>query len=129
MSNSESIEREYENLCDSFDDYQDENLRALPYHAFIQSGYWNIVRNYKLLRADYRCELCESPDKLHVHHQSYEHHGREHEYLGDLIVVCAICHDKIHSKLWKRRNREPQHISTIGKVALLIPFVRKGVRP
>ena len=44
--------------------------------------------------ADYRCQVCNSPHDLHVHHRTYERVG--HEDPADLTVLCMWCHDLFH---------------------------------
>jgi|GEM_PF-4529996 len=74
-------------------------LKLLPYKEFLQSRYWEIVRNYVRWKRGYTCELCASTEKLQVHHKTYEHHGEEHDYLDDLILLCSTCHSRHHGKL------------------------------
>lgn len=80
-------------------DHEPDALRALPYKMFLQSLYWDIVRNYVRYKRGYRCEMCAAGDPLNVHHKTYEHHGDEHRYLEDLILLCSECHAKFHDKL------------------------------
>ena len=74
-------------------------LNSLSYKEFLQSRYWEIVRNYVRYKRGYTCELCASTERLQVHHKTYEHHGEEHDYLGDLILLCSTCHSRHHGKL------------------------------
>lgn len=74
-------------------------LKVMPYKEFLQSLYWDIVRKYKLYKDGFRCKLCNKGGYLQVHHRTYEHHGYEHLYLDDLIVLCGDCHAKFHNKL------------------------------
>lgn len=77
-------------------------IAAWPYQRFLRSGYWRTVAAHVKKNASYRCRLCRSPDRLNVHHNTYEHHGREHEYWQeDLICLCEACHAKFHDKLKK----------------------------
>ena len=41
----------------------------------------------------------EDENTVDVHHKTYEHHGQEHRYLGDLVLLCRNCHSKFHDKL------------------------------
>jgi replicative DNA helicase len=47
-----------------------------------------------LSRAGHRCQVCNSPDKLDVHHRTYERVGQEQ--LDDLTVLCDRCHGLFH---------------------------------
>jgi 5-methylcytosine-specific restriction endonuclease McrA len=78
-----------------------EALRQLPYRAFLTTCYWDVVRDYVLWKRGYACELCNHQSNLHIHHKTYEHHGREHQNLTDLIILCSSCHAKFHDKLAK----------------------------
>ncbi len=69
-------------------------LRAMPYAEYIKSPEWNRRRQVALKIAEHRCQLCNSPDELTVHHRSYEHLGAE-KY-ADLIVLCWPCHKLFH---------------------------------
>lgn len=79
-------------------------ILQMNYKDFLETPYWDGVRNYKLKRAKYCCELCGAKGVLHVHHKTYEHHGKEHIKSianKDLIVLCKDCHEKFHDKLDK----------------------------
>lgn len=89
---------------------KDENeiqntIKSMSYSDFLKTPYWDGVRNYKLKKAHYRCELCNSSGvTLNVHHKTYENHGREHISIianKDLIVLCKNCHEKFHDVLHK----------------------------
>lgn len=85
------------------DDEEIKNVvRKMSYKDFLKTPYWDGVRNYKLKKSGYCCELCKSKGVLNVHHKSYENHGLEHkEQIADkdLIVLCKDCHEKFHDKL------------------------------
>lgn len=85
------------------DDERVESIvKTLYYEDFLKTPYWDGVRNYKLRKAGYCCELCKSKGVLNVHHKNYENHGLEHlEKIADkdLIVLCKDCHEKFHDKL------------------------------
>lgn len=81
------------------------HVLSMEYSPFLNTPYWDAVRNYKLKKANYRCELCNAKAKLNVHHKTYEHHGQEHfKHIADkdLIVLCEECHAKFHDKLYTR---------------------------
>ena len=84
-------------------------LRAMPYHASITSPEWNRRRQVALSIAEYRCQLCNSPDELTVHHRSYENLGEE-KY-ADLIVLCWPCHRLFHEH--RRLVREPVLVGNV----------------
>lgn len=68
------------------------------YQAYLQSDYWQQVSLAVKRRADFRCQLCNSPHNLQAHHRSYQHRGRELEgnNINDLICLCAACHGLFH---------------------------------
>lgn len=73
-----------------------DTINLLPYKDYLKSAHWQGIREYALLRADYRCQICNSPDSLEVHHRTYERKGRE-DY-RDVIALCHKCHAKFHGK-------------------------------
>ena len=68
------------------------------YKDYLHSDVWRGKREKKLKEVDDRCQLCYSPDKLQVHHRTYDRIFNER--LGDLIVLCKDCHETFHSKFW-----------------------------
>lgn len=73
------------------------DLRSLNYADFLLTPYWSIVREIKLRQANLSCERCGCGKYLQTHHKTYEHRGSEHLYLGDLEVLCDICHKHHHN--------------------------------
>lgn len=69
------------------------NKRA-DYGEYLNSPHWHLVRAAAIVKADYRCQLCNSPDNLQVHHRTYERRGKEK--LSDVTVLCRDCHRKFH---------------------------------
>lgn len=88
-------------LVDHRYDELENYLKGYEYKDFLNTYYWDAVRQYKLYLANYKCQLCNSKGKLNVHHTTYEHHGTEHLHLEDLIVLCEECHAKFHDKVSK----------------------------
>jgi hypothetical protein len=73
------------------------HLATLPYHRFLRTVYWNLIRQSLFLERGVECELCHSSDFLQIHHRTYIHRGREHEHLGDLLILCARHHTAFHT--------------------------------
>lgn len=71
-------------------------LLSIPYEEYLKSAHWQGVRHYALLRADYRCQLCNSPDRLEVHHRTYQ--GKGIEDYRDVVALCHDCHARHHDK-------------------------------
>ena len=75
------------------------------YAKFLKSDQW---RNFRtgFLKIHPVCELCGTPNSLHVHHLNYDHVAQEsiniNRSLKWLIVACNDCHYKIHTNksLW-----------------------------
>lgn len=63
------------------------------YHEYLISEDWQTVRCAKLDEQP-SCEDCGVTQGLHVHHLSYDRLGRE--WLSDLQVLCADCHEAFH---------------------------------
>lgn len=71
----------------------------MTYHEYLLTHAWQEKRKAALLAADNRCQVCNSPDMLEVHHRTYERVG--HEEPSDLTVLCASCHGIYSGKMVK----------------------------
>jgi 5-methylcytosine-specific restriction endonuclease McrA len=86
------------------------NLKKMPYAEFLKTSFWYVVRERVRQRDGNLCQMCgdERQNILEVHHRTYEHHGREDEYIGDLILLCDECHydvtRKPHLQAWPYRD-------------------------
>lgn len=69
-------------------------LRAMPYAEYLRSPEWRERRQVALEAAGHRCQVCNAPGPLDVHHRTYERLGAEDA--GDLFVLCRTCHDLFH---------------------------------
>jgi hypothetical protein len=69
-------------------------LAAMPYPEYLQTPEWRERGRIKREQAAHRCQVCNSTDKLHVHHRTYGRRGVEHP--ADLIVLCDGCHKLFH---------------------------------
>ena len=67
----------------------------LPYSEYLKTDGWQTRRGRALERAENRCQVCNSEDRLEVHHRTYERLG--HERAADLIVLCRNCHQLFHN--------------------------------
>lgn len=83
---------------------EEARLRRLPYQAYLQTRYWRRVRAALFIAHNLRCKSprcvdCDSwyggERDLHVHHLHYRNKGREQ--LDNLILLCAACHQLLHS--------------------------------
>lgn len=82
-----------------FWDYISFRINSLPYNEFLSTPYWKIISQKKKKEALWKCQLCGNKGSLATHHRTYEIHGREHECLKDLVVLCNGCHSKFHDKI------------------------------
>lgn len=71
-----------------------KDLEAFNYADYLKSEAWNVRRQWKLDSAGHRCQVCNSSDKLQVHHRTYDRIGQEKEF--DLVVLCDNCHEIYH---------------------------------
>jgi len=89
-------------------------LKAMPYHEYLSTNEWDVIRKHYLKEAGYKCQLCNAEGvELHVHHKTYERRGEEHP--DDLIALCKDCHAKVHDKYPRAVDEYREWVS--GKVA------------
>jgi uncharacterized protein YlaI len=73
-----------------------EELRSMPYDQYLKTPEWRAKREEALERDGYRCRLCDSDERLHVHHRTYARRGNED--IEDLTTLCEECHERFHEK-------------------------------
>ena len=71
-------------------------MKGKRYREYLESDEWARRRAAALERAEHRCQLCNNPELLQVHHRTYERVGRERP--EDLIVLCGGCHVRHHGR-------------------------------
>jgi len=69
-------------------------LRAMPYRDYLQTPEWIERRDAQAAADGRRCRVCNSPERLQVHHRTYANRGDEQP--GDLITLCSGCHKLFH---------------------------------
>jgi len=72
-------------------------LRTMPYEEYLQTPEWIEKREQTLERDGHRCRVCNSREKLHVHHRTYARRGNED--LNDLTTLCETCHEEFHQRI------------------------------
>jgi len=72
-----------------------EQLHTMPYAKYLKTPEWQAKRQKALRFAGFHCQVCNSSDRLEVHHRTYERRG--HELLGDLVTLCNDCHMIFHA--------------------------------
>lgn len=65
------------------------------HRAYLKNNGWQEKKRRALEIADYKCQLCSSKIRLHVHHNTYHRLGNE--AASDLIILCEKCHRKHHN--------------------------------
>jgi hypothetical protein len=75
---------------------REQELRTMPYTDFLLTPEWQETRRAALRRAGFACQVCNTGERLHVHHRTYERRGAE--LARDLIVLCGPCHALYHGK-------------------------------
>ena len=82
------------------------------YDKYLLSLEWQRRRKGAIERVGGRCQLCNSADKLQVHHRTYERLGAERD--EDLTVLCESCHKLFHGsgielrRPSKRKKKRPK---------------------
>lgn len=66
------------------------------YADYRKTDHWKAVVVEVKKRAGFRCQLCNSQHDLCAHHRTYDHRGRELEFLDDLVCLCRRCHEIFH---------------------------------
>jgi predicted HNH restriction endonuclease len=66
------------------------------YVAYIKSPQWKEKRLRALKTWGNVCQMCDSNDRIEVHHKTYDRLGKE--LMTDLMIVCHSCHEKIHER-------------------------------
>jgi hypothetical protein len=64
------------------------------YLKYITSPVWKARAFDAIEKAGKKCQMCNSPKYLQVHHRTYERLGKERP--SDLITLCSKCHSKFH---------------------------------
>jgi DNA replication protein DnaC len=72
-------------------------LKTMPYEEYLLTPEWQQKRGLVLDRASHRCQVCNTPWLLNVHHRTYERRGEE--ALDDLTVLCKPCHELFHERI------------------------------
>lgn len=83
-------------MCD--EEKLSEAICEMEYGEFLRTPYWKIISYEVKKKNKFRCVMCDSGERLQVHHKNYSLHGYEHTYEGmrSLTCVCDNCHSKHH---------------------------------
>ena len=72
------------------------------YGKYLKSEAWRKKRTTILKKAGYRCRRC-GVRATEVHHENYKRVFNEK--LSDLTAICRSCHQKVHTKKRKPRQK------------------------
>ena len=88
-----------DSICNQDIDYEEiaQEINRMPYEAFLRTPYWKAITRKKMEDADFRCQICNSDERLITHHRTYDIHGYESKNLKELIVLCDGCHHLYHT--------------------------------
>jgi len=74
----------------------------MEYKEQIKDGRWQRKRLEIMQRDDFKCNICNEVNKLHVHHLYYKPNAKIWEYDNEtLVTVCDNCHELLHKELGK----------------------------
>lgn len=68
----------------------------MNYYDYLKSAEWQQIARQVKERAGFRCQVCNSQERLVAHHRSYAHLGDETANMGDLVCLCTPCHERFH---------------------------------
>ncbi len=92
-------------------------LKAFVYQGFLQTLYWQIIREYVLAIRGAHCteQGCASTDGLELHHRNYRYQGEEYKHLDCLEILCRAHHGREY--LEKRaKTTEEKHDATLSTI-------------
>lgn len=97
------------------------HIKKMPYKDFLQTIYWKLVRQEVIKQAHNSCEWClcdEEQAQMHVHHNTYIHHGYEFFFIEDLTYLCDWCHGQRHQwiKLGNKDSLSVRNHKTSSKI-------------
>lgn len=87
-------------ICEILSSYMDFVLYCMVPHPK-QDNVERLVEihnEYVKVKNHYKCEMCGKTGMLHVHHPTYDFHGRELQNINKLKCLCDSCHKIFHNK-------------------------------
>ena len=78
--------------------FVEEHICNMDYYDFLNTPYWKAISEYVKVKNHYKCEICGEKGSLHVHHPTYDFHGRELQNMNKLKCLCDSCHKIFHNK-------------------------------
>jgi hypothetical protein len=74
-----------------------QECKHAEFLAYLRSSEWKEKAHRIKEKYGSKCAICNSSNKLNVHHRTYE--NLYHEKDEDLICLCNKCHSKFHDKV------------------------------
>lgn len=65
---------------------------------YLQTEVWRELRNERLKKDMFQCQMCGKATNVVVHHLQYPKIWGTENVDMDLITLCRECHDKVHSR-------------------------------
>ncbi len=93
------------------------------YKDYLKSDRWKVLVN-KIKKRDKVCQGCGWIAYLDVHHKTYAHFTREFE--EELVLVCRACHDAIHRKHNKYKDKYKHPLSRVTDEVLQVRKAKKS---
>jgi len=100
----------------------EDHIKGMDYQDFLATPYWKAIAAHTKYKAGYRCQVCNSGAYLNTHHRNYDIHGREHDNINELIVLCNKCHQKFHGDERKIARSGVAASIFLGVILVLIIF-------
>lgn len=82
------------------------------YEAYLASPEWKALAAQRKKIDGYKCRLCFSPERLEVHHRTYDR--QYHEDIEDLTTLCHECHEWY--ELWKKSRENGRQLVSFTPV-------------
>ena len=81
-------------------------LNKTLYREKLSTDEWKTFAKENRERVGNACEICKRGDRrLNVHHIAYKQGMEPWEYdVGDVVVLCEVCHNEMHAELQKFRQ-------------------------
>lgn len=76
----------------------ESSARKTRYARYLESAHWKALRKVALIRDQYLCQHCGTPEALRVHHKLYRKNYTD-SLPEDLLTLCENCHVKEHARL------------------------------
>jgi hypothetical protein len=90
----------------------------MNYYEYLKTPEWKQKRLKVLEYWSGRCILCNSDQRVTVHHRTYERLGNE--LITDLVPLCEVCHTKLHLTIIQSRQVTLQQVQNTRAAGLKV---------